>query len=34
VNPSWSDDFTETVEIGAHIFYREGELRMASSASR
>ncbi|EYD77786.1 hypothetical protein Rumeso_00513 [Rubellimicrobium mesophilum DSM 19309] len=35
VEPYWAAKFTETAEIGAHLFYREGdEVRMASSASR
>ncbi len=34
VEPYWADEFTETAEIGAHLFYREDEVRMMSSASR
>ena len=34
VEPYWADEFYETAEIGAHIFYREDGLQMASSASR
>jgi hypothetical protein len=34
VEPYWADEFHETAEIGAHIFYREDSLQMASSASR
>lgn len=34
VEPYWADEFYETAEIGAHIFYREDALQMASSASR
>jgi len=34
VEPYWADEFTETAEIGAHIFYREDGLQMASNASR
>jgi spore germination cell wall hydrolase CwlJ-like protein len=33
VEPYWADEFYETAEIGAHLFYREDEVRMASSAS-
>jgi spore germination cell wall hydrolase CwlJ-like protein len=33
VDPSWSDAFTQTAEIGAHLFYADGEVRMASNAS-
>ncbi len=34
VEPYWADEFYETAEIGAHLFYREDALRMISSASR
>jgi hypothetical protein len=34
VEPYWADEFTETAEIGAHLFYRDGDVRMAQSASR
>lgn len=35
VSPHWAAVFTETAEIGAHVFYREdrGEVQMASNAS-
>lgn len=33
VDPYWAAEFHETAEIGAHIFYREDEVRMASNAS-
>jgi spore germination cell wall hydrolase CwlJ-like protein len=34
VEPYWADDFHETADIGAHLFYSEDEVRLASSASR
>jgi hypothetical protein len=34
VEPYWADEFYETAEIGAHLFYREDEVRMIASASR
>ena len=34
VEPYWADEFHQTAEIGAHLFYREDALRMISSASR
>jgi hypothetical protein len=33
VDPYWSDEFFETAEIGAHLFYTDEEMQMASSAS-
>jgi hypothetical protein len=34
VEPYWAAKFTETAEIGAHLFYRDGTVRMTQSASR
>jgi spore germination cell wall hydrolase CwlJ-like protein len=34
VSPYWADEFTQTAEIGAHLFYREDQLQMASNASQ
>lgn len=34
VSPYWADKFYQTAEIGAHLFYVEDELQMASSASK
>lgn len=33
VSPYWADEFYQTAEIGAHLFYSEDEVRMASNAS-
>jgi spore germination cell wall hydrolase CwlJ-like protein len=33
VDPYWADEFYQTAEIGAHLFYREDQLQMASNAS-
>lgn len=33
VDPHWNDAFYQTAEIGAHLFYREDRLQMASNAS-
>jgi spore germination cell wall hydrolase CwlJ-like protein len=33
VDPYWADEFFQTAEIGAHLFYREDQLQMASNAS-
>jgi hypothetical protein len=33
VSPYWADEFFQTAEIGAHLFYSEEPLRMASNAS-
>lgn len=32
VSPYWADEFFQTAEIGAHLFYREDQLQMASNA--
>jgi hypothetical protein len=34
VSPYWADEFTRTAAIGAHLFYVEETVRMASNASR
>ena len=34
VSPYWADEFHQTAEIGAHLFYVEDEVQMASNASR
>ena len=34
VDPYWADEFHQTAEIGAHLFYVEEQLQMASNASR
>lgn len=33
VDPHWNDAFTRTASIGAHLFYADGEVRMARNAS-
>ncbi len=33
VDPYWSDEFYQTAEIGAHLFYVEDQVQMASNAS-
>lgn len=33
VEPYWADEFYETAEIGAHLFYVEDEVQMVSNAS-
>lgn len=33
VDPHWNDAFTQTASIGAHLFYADGEVRMARNAS-
>ena len=33
VDPYWNDEFYQTAEIGAHLFYREDRLQMVSNAS-
>jgi spore germination cell wall hydrolase CwlJ-like protein len=33
VDPYWADEFHQTAEIGAHLFYVEDEVQMASNAS-
>jgi spore germination cell wall hydrolase CwlJ-like protein len=33
VNPYWADQFFETAEIGAHLFYTDEDIQMASNAS-
>ncbi len=33
VDPYWADEFHQTTEIGAHLFYVEDEVQMASNAS-
>ena len=34
VEPYWADEFVQTAEIGAHLFYVEDAVQMASNASR
>jgi hypothetical protein len=34
VDPYWADEFFQTAEIGAHLFYVEDQVQMASNASR
>ena len=33
VDPYWADEFYQTAEIGAHLFYVEDQVQMASNAS-
>lgn len=33
VDPYWADEFRQTAEIGAHLFYVEDKVRVASNAS-
>ena len=33
VSPYWADEFYQTAEIGAHLFYVEDQVQMASNAS-
>jgi spore germination cell wall hydrolase CwlJ-like protein len=33
VDPYWNDEFHQTAEIGAHLFYVEDAIQMASNAS-
>jgi hypothetical protein len=34
VDPYWADEFYQTAEIGAHLFYVEDQVQMASNASQ